>query len=45
MFSKMYFKNTISSNSLNPDQAWHMVGPDLGPNSLQMLSSDNNQRN
>ena len=23
------------SNSLDPDQAQHFVGPDLGPNSLQ----------
>ena len=29
------------SNSLNPDQAWHSVGPDLGPNCLQKLSADN----
>ena len=28
------------SNSLNPDQARHFVGPDLGPNSLQRLSED-----
>ena len=28
------------SNSLDPDQARHFVGPDLGPNCLQRLSTD-----
>ena len=28
------------SNNLNPDQARHFVGPDLGPNCLQRLSAD-----
>ena len=28
------------SNSLDPDQAQHFVGPDLGPSCLQMLSAD-----
>ena len=28
------------SNSLDPDQARHYVGPDLGPNCLQWLSAD-----
>ena len=32
------------SNSLNPDQARHFVGPDLGPNGLQRLSADDNGR-
>ena len=27
------------SNSLDPDQAEHIVGPDLGPNCLQRLSA------
>ena len=27
-------------NSLDPDQARHYVGPDLGPNCLQRLSAD-----
>ena len=27
-------------NSLDPDQARHFVGPDLGPNCLQILSAD-----
>ena len=36
------FFNTIRvSNSLDPDQARHFVGPDLGPNCLQRLSADN----
>ena len=30
------------SNSLDPDQARHFVGPDVGPSSLQRLSSDTN---
>ena len=29
-----------SANSLNPDKDWRSVGPDLGPNSLQRLSTD-----
>ena len=32
------------SNSLNPDQARHFVGPDLGPNLLQKVSADDNGR-
>ena len=28
------------SNSLDPDQDRHFVGPDLGPNCLQRLSAD-----
>ena len=28
------------SNSLDPDQAQHFVGPDLGPTCLQRLSAD-----
>ena len=28
------------SNSLDPDQDRHFVGPDLGPNCLQKLSAD-----
>ena len=35
------FFNTIRlSNILDPDQARHFVGPDLGPNCLQRLSTD-----
>ena len=32
------------SNRLDPDQARHFVGPDLGPNYLQRLSADNTSR-
>ena len=39
-FSENYFRNTIRvSNSLDPDQDRHSVGPDLGLNSLQRLST------
>ena len=34
------FFSGIPSNSLDPDQARHFVGPDLGPNCLQKLSAD-----
>ena len=35
------FINTIRvSNILDPDEARHFVGPDLGPNCLQRLSTD-----
>ena len=30
------------SNSLDPDQYQHFVGPDLGPNCLQRVSADKN---
>ena len=32
------------SNSLDPDQARHFVGPDLGPSCLQRLSADDTMR-
>ena len=32
------------SNSLDPDQAQHFVGPDLGPNCLPRLSADDTSR-
>ena len=32
------------SNSLDPDQAWHFVRPDLGPNCLQRLTADDTRR-
>ena len=39
------FFNTIRvSNRLDPDQARHFVGPDLGPNCLQRLSADNKSK-
>ena len=35
-FFKNSFRNTARvSNSLEPDQARHVVGPDLGPSCLQ----------
>ena len=44
-FFKKKFRNTIRvSNSLDPDQARHFVGPDLGPNCLQTLSADDKSR-
>ena len=37
--------NTIRvSNSMDPDQAQQNVGPDLGPNFLQKLSTDDTGR-
>ena len=32
------------SISLDPDQARHFVGPDLGPNCLQILSADDTSK-
>ena len=32
------------SNNLDPDQAQHFVGPDLGPSCLQRLSTDATSR-
>ena len=47
-FQNQFFSknsNTIKvSNSLDPDQARHFVGPDLGPNCLQRLSEDDTCR-
>ena len=40
-FSKNSFRNTVRvSNSLDPDQDRHYVGPDLGHNCLPSLSTD-----
>ena len=40
-YSKYSSRNRIRvSKSLDPDQARHFVGPDLGPNCLQRLSAD-----
>ena len=37
----LFFRNTFrASNSLDPDQDRHSVGPDLGPNCLQRLSDE-----
>ena len=44
-FWKNSFRNTIwMSNSLDPDQAQRIVGPDLGPNCLPKLSADDTGR-
>ena len=40
LFRKISFRNNIRvSNSLDPDQARYLFGPDLGPNCLQRLSA------
>ena len=36
-----FFQYHPGEKSLDPDQAQHFVGPDLGPNCLQRLSADN----
>ena len=43
-FEKFFQELPSVSNSLNPDQARHFVGPDLGPNCLQKLSVDDIKR-
>ena len=41
IFPKNSFRTTLRvSNSLDPDQDRHCVGPDLGPNFLQRLLAD-----
>ena len=32
------------TNSLDPNQAWHFVGADIGPNCLQRSSADDSRR-
>ena len=45
LFSKISSRNTIRvSKSWDPDQVRHIVGPDLDPNCLQMLSADDTSR-
>ena len=45
LFRKKSFRNIIRvANSLDPDQARHTVGPDLGPSYLQSLSADDTSR-
>ena len=45
IFSGKKIRNTIRvSNSLDPDQARHFVGPDLGPNCFQRLSANDTSR-
>ena len=47
-FRKEYFlkknKNQRVSNNLDPDQARRFVGPDLGPNRLQILLTNDNSK-
>ena len=44
-YQKHYFKNIIrASNSLDPDLALHFVRPDLDPNCLQRLSTDDTSK-
>ena len=44
-FQKIIFRNAIrETNSLDPDQARHSVGPDPVPNYLQNLSADDTRR-
>ena len=38
------FEELRVSNCLDPDQVRHSVGPDLGPNCLQMLSVVNKEK-
>ena len=45
LFRKNSFRKTFRvSNSFDPDQAQHFVGPNLGPNCLRRLSADNTGR-
>ena len=42
---KTSYQNTIRvSNILDPDQAQHNVGPNLGPNCLRRLTADDTSR-
>ena len=44
-FQKHSFRNIITlSNSFDPDQDRQLDGPDLGPNCLQRLSTDDKSR-
>ena len=44
-FKKSFFGNTIRvSNYLDPDQDRRSVGPDLGTNCLQKLSTDDTKK-
>ena len=40
-FVKFFQRIPSMLNSLDPDQARHFVGPDLGPNCLQRITADN----
>ena len=43
-FKKFFHEHYQVSNPLDPDQDLHFVGPDLGPNCLQRLSTDDKSR-
>ena len=43
-FQHWLLKKISVSNSLDPDQARNYVGPDLGPNCLQRLQPDDNDK-
>ena len=44
-FLKNSCRSTVRvSNSLDPDQVQHFVGPNLGPNCLQRLSADDTRQ-
>ena len=43
-FKKNSFRNMISVKQFDPDQARHSFGPDLGPNYLQKISTDDTRR-
>ena len=43
-FKKNFQEYYEKSNSFDPDQDRHNVGPDLGPNCLQRLSADDKER-
>ena len=42
-FPKQFFQEYVS-NSLDPDQARHFVGPDLDPNCLERLLADDTSK-
>ena len=43
-FFEKFFQEYHQSVSLDPNQARHFVGPNLGPTCLQKLSADNTSR-
>ena len=43
LFEK-FSEKTLVSNNLDPDQTRRFVGPDLGPNCLQKLSTDDTKK-
>ena len=44
VFGKIISGTLSVSNSLDPDQVRHYVGPDLGPNCSQRVSADDTSR-